>query len=56
MVITMKSMKKWSCLLRLLAGFLFILSAFLGKDWVFLPIGLCFVALGVMSGIESGKD
>lgn len=49
-------MKKWSCFLYLLAGFLFILSAFLGRNWIYLPIGLCFVALGVVNGTGNGKD
>ncbi|MCD8020254.1 MAG: hypothetical protein LUF92_11930 [Clostridiales bacterium] len=37
-----------SAILFEIAAFFWFMSAFAGKDWAFLPIGLCFVALGII--------
>lgn len=36
-----------SAILFVIAGILWIVTAFMGQDWMFIPIGLCFVVIGV---------
>lgn len=43
-------MKKWiklDSVLYLLSGICFFIAAIIGKNYVFIPIGCCFVILGV---------
>lgn len=47
--------KRWNTLLYCLAGVLFFLAAWLGENYMFIPIGCCFVVLGIVNGRED-KD
>jgi len=42
----MKNSSKLNKLLFLISGVLFFIVAFIGKNYVFIPIGSCFVVLG----------
>lgn len=42
-------MNKINSLLYIVAGVLFIVAALIGKNMVFIPIGLCFIILGLVN-------
>jgi uncharacterized membrane protein HdeD (DUF308 family) len=46
----MKNTKRITESLYFLAGILFVISAILGKNYVFIPIGCCFICLGIVHG------
>lgn len=41
---------KITSILFLTAGLLFVVAALVGKNNVFMPVGICFVMLGVVCG------
>lgn len=44
--------RKVSAILYLVAGLLFVVAALVGKNYVFIPIGICHVILGIVHGRE----
>lgn len=48
----MSDKKKLTKVLYLLSGILFFIAALINKNYVFIPIGCCFVALGIIYGSE----
>lgn len=47
--------QKLTSILNLIAGILFFITAFLGKNYVFIAIGCCFIVLGI-ANIKKEKD
>ena len=43
---------KITSILFLVAGLLFVVAALVGKNYVFMPVGICFVILGIVHGRE----
>ncbi|WP_017414328.1 hypothetical protein [Clostridium tunisiense] len=43
----MKSKEKLVRMLYLLSAILFFIAAIIGKNYVFIPIGCCFIVLGI---------
>ncbi len=41
---------KLSSILYIVAGILFFIAAVIGRNFVFIPIGACFVILGIVDG------
>jgi len=52
----MKTVNKFAGVLSIIAGVLFILSALIGKNYIFIPIGFCFIVLGIVFGKNDGKN
>ena len=46
----MKIANKLAGMLSIIAGVLFILSALIGRDYLFIPVGFSFVVLGSVFG------
>jgi uncharacterized membrane protein HdeD (DUF308 family) len=51
-----KNTKRITELLYLIAGILFFISAIIGKNYVFIPIGCCFICLGIVYGGKKKSD
>ena len=52
----MKNKNKLSAMLFFLAGILFLLSAIIGKNIVFVPIGCCFIVLSIVFSNKKSDD
>jgi hypothetical protein len=46
----MKNRNKLLMLLNSISGLLFLLTALIGKNNTFIPIGCCFITLGLLHG------
>lgn len=46
----MKNENKFVAVISLIAGICFIVSALIGKNYVFIPIGSCFIVLSIVFG------
>lgn len=44
---------KLSAILFEIAALFWFINAVVSKDWVFIPIGLCFVALGIVNARDN---
>ena len=51
----MKNRSKIIAILNFAAAILFFLSAIIGKNNVYIPIGCCFIALGIVNGRSNDK-
>ena len=51
----MKS-KKLEYILYLISGILFFVAALIGKNYAFIPIGCCFIILGINSGYSKDRN
>lgn len=40
---------KWNCILYCVIGILFFVAAILHKNYVFVPIGCCWIILGIIN-------
>ena len=52
----MKNKNKLIVLLNFISGICFFLVALIGKNYVFIPIGCCFVTLGIVNGNNNNKE
>lgn len=52
----MKNKVKISAVLYLCSGIFFIIAALIGKNYVFIPIGCCFIILGIINGKSKTDD
>ena len=52
----MKFTNKLGGMLFIIAGVLFILSALIGRDYLFIPVGFSFVVLGSVFGKIDDKN
>ena len=43
----MKNKNKMNAVLFLISGICFFIAAWIGKNYVFIPIGFCFIVLGI---------
>lgn len=41
---------KWNSILFEIAGILFLIAGIIHKNYVFIPIGCCFITLGITNG------
>lgn len=47
---------KLSAILFEIAALFWFINAVVSKDWMFIPIGLCFVALGIVNARDNEGD
>jgi len=52
----MKNSKRATAILYLLAGILFFIASIIGKNYVYIPIGCCFVCLGAVYGNKKNRS
>ena len=52
----MKNRKRIIMLLNAITAILFFLAALIGKNYVFIPIGCCFLTLGIVNGNGHSGD
>ena len=52
----MKNRNKIITLLNFISGICFFIAALIGKNYVFIPIGCCFVVLGILNGKDNNND
>lgn len=52
----MKNIKNMQTVLFVLAGILFFIAALIGKNYVFIPLGCCFIVLGIVTRKDKSKD
>lgn len=54
----MKNTKKLSAVLFIIAGIFMLISAIVGKNYTFYPIGACFIILGIVNSKsdDNSKD
>lgn len=48
--------KRLTSILYLISGALFFVAAFIGKNYVFIPIGCCFIVLGITDRYTKKDD
>lgn len=48
--------KKLTSILYLISGVLFFVASFIGKNYVFIPIGCCFVVLGITNSNKKDNN
>lgn len=53
---TMRNKNKLTAILYFVSSILFFISALIGKNYVFIPIGCCFVVLGIKYNNKKVND